>query len=266
MVSGPDDGNKPYAEWLANAFKSVDWLIPAYLPMGLLSNIAKAIYASQEDEKVTVLRFILSTMYSPQYMATFYLERYSKINHIKDFSPHIGEAIQAYHAGYRHVAITAMIPVIEGIVRKIASAAGRDVGTGTSGMSKEFDAIVERELASPNCFGERLVMFELLRDYMRDRFLKSISRFDGLNQFNRHGILHGVFDDYGEELNFLRIITLLDLLCFIIGWRWGGVSVFAPEDTEASRDLASRYLKLQPAGTSLTIVPRGIMEMLLRTQ
>ena len=266
MISGPDDGNRPYAEWLAEAFRSVDWLIPAYLPSGFLSKVAVAINASEKNQKVTVLRFILSDIYSPLYMATFYLERYSKISHVRDFSPHIGESLKAFHAGYKHVAITAMIPVIEGIVRKIATAAGREVGTGTKGLLSEFDEIVDREAASPNCYGERLVMFQLLRDYMRDRFLKNTNRFEGLHQFNRHGILHGIFDDYGEELNFLRIITLLDLLCFIIGWRWGGVSVFGPEYTEASRKLAAEYVNLQPSNMAREPVPQAIMELLLRKQ
>ncbi len=84
-----------------------------------------------------------------------------------------------------------------------------------------------------------------MRDFIRDRFLKNTNRYDGLNQFSRHGILHGVFDDFGEELNFMRVITILDLLCFIIGLKGARVSMFAPEDTDESRKLASQYIALQ---------------------
>ena len=87
-------------------------------------------------------------------------------------------------------------------------------------------------------------MFELLRDFIKGRFLRNADRYEGLNQFNRHGILHGVFDDYGEELNFYRTITIIDLLCMIIGYRQGGVSMFAPVDTDESRALAGHYVEL----------------------
>jgi hypothetical protein len=244
-MSTIDDGNRAYAIWLGGAFKSVDWLVPAYLQMGLLHRLAVEIYKSEPPDKLNIFRETISVVYGPQYLATLFLERYSKIIHVQNFSRQIDEAFKAYFSGYRLVAITAMIPVLEGIIRKIAIAAKRDVGHGTQGLNREFDAIVEDEENSPHRYEERLVMLTLLRDFIKDRFLKNTDRYDGLNQFNRHGILHGVFDDYGEELNFLRVITILDLLCFIIGLRGAPVSMFSPENTDESRKLAARYTDLQ---------------------
>jgi hypothetical protein len=80
---------------------------------------------------------------------------------------------------------------------------------------------------------------------VRDRLLHNTDSFVGFNEFNRHGILHGVFEDFGQEINFLRLITLLDLLCFSIGLIEGGVSMFAPADSPKSLALAARYLELQ---------------------
>ncbi len=245
MVAAVNDGSGAAARWLGDVFKSVDWLIPAYLTQGFIHRLAGAIYQAKPADKLDIFREAITIIYGPQYLATFFLQRYSKIQHIQDFSRQIDESFRAYFAGYRLVAITAMIPVLEGIIRKIASAASRDVGQGTQGLLKEFDAIVEAESNSPQRYEERLVMLELLRDFMRDRFLKNTNRYYGLNQFNRHGILHGVFDDFGEELNFMRVITILDLLCFIIGLKGARVSMFAPEDTDESRKLASQYIALQ---------------------
>ena len=139
-----------------------------------------------------------------------------------------------------------MIPVIEGIIRKIALEEGRNVGQGTAGLVREFNVLVDNEENSPYRNEERVVMFTMLRDFMRDRFLRNTDRYDGLNQFNRHGILHGVFDDYGEDLNFYRLITILDLLCMMIGIKFGGVSFFAPENTLESIKLAAHYKTLIP--------------------
>ena len=86
-------------------------------------------------------------------------------------------------------------------------------------------------------------MLEAFRDFVRDRLLQNTKRFVGLNEFNRHGILHGLFDDFGQAINFLRLITLLDLLCFCIGMT-EGVSMFAPGTSPESAGLAALYRDL----------------------
>jgi hypothetical protein len=40
---------------------------------------------------------------------------------------------------------------------------------------------------------------------VRDRLLQNTDRYVGLNEFNRHGILHGVFENFGQDINFLRL-------------------------------------------------------------
>jgi hypothetical protein len=82
--------------------------------------------------------------------------------------------------GYTFNAVTGLLPVIEGIIRKVANSQGRDVGPGTKGLNDELQAFVERELQSAHCYGERLVMLEAFRDFVRDRLLESTKRFVGL--------------------------------------------------------------------------------------
>ncbi len=133
------------------------------------------------------------------------------------------------------------MPVIEGTVRRIASKQGRDFGEHSGEVRAEFVRFVEKEAASPHCYGERVVMLEALRDFVQDRLLKKTNDYAGYNQFNRHGIFHGLYTSFGEEINFFRMITLLDLLCFVIGLADGGVSMFASEPTMESRGLAKYY-------------------------
>jgi hypothetical protein len=83
-----------------------------------------------------------------------------------------------------------------------------------------------------------------LRDFFSDRLLKGTDHYDGLDQLNRHGILHGIFEEYGAAVNFLRLITLLDLLCFAMMLAHGG-SVFAPDRTPESKRLADYYRMLK---------------------
>jgi hypothetical protein len=236
------------AAWLGQVFRSVDWLIPAFLGVGLSETLARVIEISEGDKKLEILRETMAAVYNPQYLATMYLERYSQVIHMRDFSKQIDECFRAFYSGYKIVAVTSMIPVLEGIIRKIAGAANRDVGQGTQGLQREFEALIEEEKNSPHRYEERLIMFELLLEFMKERFLKNTNRYEGIQNFNRHGILRGVFDDFGEELNFLRIVMLLDLLLFTIIYRKQTVvSIFTPEDTDASRVLAAQYDSFRPA-------------------
>jgi hypothetical protein len=246
--------NREYATWLADAFKEVDWPIPPYLQLGgFLSPLAKAIRdAATQDAKLAVIRDRLTGAYSADYLASMYLDRYSKIPHVRDFARQIDESIRTYFCGYTFNAVTGLLPVIEGTIRKMATSHNRDVGQGTRKLNDELQALVDREEQSPHCYGERLVMLEAFRDFVRDRLLQNTDRYVGLDEFNRHGILHGIFENFGQDINFLRLITLLDLLCFSIGLI-EGVSMFAPAPTPESSKLAAAYTALHSFHSALTV-------------
>jgi hypothetical protein len=250
--AAPNDprNERALGEWLAKNFKEVDWLIPAYLNTGFLSKLAHAIEGAPPQERPQIMQANLAEAYSPDYLASMFLERYSKIVHVRDFKRHIGESIQAYFSGYRLVAIIALVPVLEGVVRRIAASQSRDIGRGTKKLNDEFQAFVQREINSSCCYGERVVMLEVLRDFVRNRLLEDTTNYSGLNELNRHGILHGIYGDFGEDVNFFRLITLLDLLCFAIGLIEGG-SAFRPEQTPESLSLAAHYTVLKSLSTTL---------------
>jgi hypothetical protein len=92
--------------------------------------------------------------------------------------------------------------VLEGVLRKVAISADRNVGHVTKGLVVELEKLVEEEKSSPERFEERLFMFELLLDFMRNKFLKNTDTYTGHQHFSRHGILHGVFGDFDGDLNF----------------------------------------------------------------
>jgi hypothetical protein len=235
--------NREATQWLADAFKEVDWPIPPYMQLGeFLVPLARAIKEQPSREgKLAIMRTRMADAYTTSYLASVVLERYGKIRHVCDYARQIDESIRTYFCGYIFNAITGLIPVIEGIIRKIALSQNRDVGYGTKKLKAELQAFVDRELQSQYCYGERLVVLEAFRDFVRDRVLQDTDNYVGLNEFNRHGILHGIFENFGQAVNFLRLITLLDLLCFSIGLIEGGVSMFAPAPTPELQKLAALY-------------------------
>ena len=132
-----------HARWLGEAFRSVDWLIPAYLTMKLRHGLAVVVKKADGEQKLVVFKGIMSYVYTPDYIASLYMYQHKAVDHVSDFAVHIDEAIKAYYSGFHHVAVSSMVPVLKGIIRKVAIANGRDVGQGTSGLLREFDALVE---------------------------------------------------------------------------------------------------------------------------
>ncbi|MGA2637457.1 hypothetical protein [Methylocella sp.] len=224
----------------ALAFKSVDWLIPAYLQMQFLSQCVANIEQATTENKPKILQGILRKTYDERHLASMLLGLYSKTIYIRDYERQISQTIEASCFGLHHAAVATMIPVLEGIIRKNAVAGGRDVGSGTRKIIEELDNILANEMASPNRFEERVIMFQVLRDFFNERLLIRTTDYSGSHEFNRHGILHGVFENYGSETNFFRCITILELLCFTMGMLYGG-SCFAPEETAQSAKLANYY-------------------------
>lgn len=234
---------QPLDHWAA-AFRSVDWLIPPYLQMGFLSKCVLDIEQARPEDKQNILRLMLSHIYNERHLSSMLLGLYSKTIYVRDYKRQISEAIEASFSGLDHAEVATMIPVLEGIVRKNAMGGQRDVGSGTRKIGEEFDNILNKEMNSPHRFEERVIMLKMLRDFFYEKLLISTKDYNGLDEFNRHGILHGIFEGYGSATNFFRCITILELLCFTMALSYGG-SCFAPAETAESIELAKYYSSLK---------------------
>ena len=76
IMSSDASTNREYAEWLATAFKEVDWPIPPYLQLGgFLSPLAKAVNEAPQDAKLEIMRERLSSTYDAAYLASMSLRK-----------------------------------------------------------------------------------------------------------------------------------------------------------------------------------------------
>lgn len=238
-------GDRGNADRLAGIIRSVDWLIPAYTKTGFINLLASEIEKASASDKTMVLEIWLGWLHSPDSLGAMFLYRYQKMPYVRDFAPMIDEAIRAHFCGLNRLAVSGLVSVVEGIVRKVAAARlGHDPCRHGKVIKDEFKAFVDQEQASPNRYEERLAMLEMLRDFVNERLFQDTDLYTGANQLNRHGILHGLFLNYGERVNFFRLMTVIDLLCFTITVKEGGFSCFAPKKTEASMALATHYRAL----------------------
>lgn len=232
-----DSGLKRAAE----AFKTVDWVIPAYFSTGLISMLGAAMERVEPSERIAILRDALPNLYSDERLASMLLGLYSVSIYVRDFKKPIAEAIEAAAMGLPHAAVSTLTPVLEGVLRKIAAEHNEPLQRGKKSWAiVELDELIAKEERSPHRFDERIVMLQSLRDFFAERLYVKTDKYEGLDQLNRHGILHGTFDGYGDSINFYRLVSLLDLLCFALVLSHGGSS-FAPEYTLESHRLANYY-------------------------
>jgi hypothetical protein len=109
-TSGPE-------RWAA-AFKSVDWVIPAYVSTGALSSVAALIERAPDAEKQSALQMALPLLYDEERLSSMLLGLYRQTAHVGDFKVQIAEAIEGFYFGLQHAAIATLIPVLEGVIRK----------------------------------------------------------------------------------------------------------------------------------------------------
>jgi hypothetical protein len=137
---------------LAEAFQSVDWIIPPYIRLGVPKGVAGRIRAAAPSEKHAVLDRELPLLYPADDLAAMFLERYTKLKLVAEFRAIIGEAMEAAHLGLFHAAVGALISVVEGIIRKLADVRGQPIGQGTQRLPGEIDAQIGHvQIAASAC-------------------------------------------------------------------------------------------------------------------
>ena len=255
-VSTADAGRPTWVAWAGAIFKSVDWFVPPYKQGGVLRKLASEIDSAPADQKHAVLEAGLRRLYGPGHLAAMFLGRYRQVDHVRGFDVQIREAIEASAFGLDHAAVATVLTVLEGVVRRLALAEGRDVGLGTKKLIGEVEALAageRRALANmsastiqdgqASALQERVDMVDQIRDFLASRLLENTSNYAGIDSLNRHGILHGVFNGYGVDTNFHKLISFLDALVFFISLRTG-VSFFAPDPTPEAQAFAAYLLGL----------------------
>jgi hypothetical protein len=101
---------------------------------------------------------VLRAIYDERHFASFLIGLYGHTRHVYDFKAQIAEAITAWFMGLHHAAVATMVPVLEGVIRKIARESQREVGNGTRKVIAELEELIAKEDRSPYRFEERIVM------------------------------------------------------------------------------------------------------------
>jgi hypothetical protein len=228
------------------ALNAVGWFIPPYLQLGFLTQIKDAI----DNGAITdphQLETVLSQAYSPLHLAAMVQERYAVTPIVNEYHEIIAEAVEAHFSGLGHVAVSGLLPVIEGAARKLADNRGIPADDKTP-VKTVFETLAEdckREAVQRQIgdVAEISTMMDSFVEFTNKYLYVKSSNYPLADMMNRHGMLHGAFTDgdYGRPINFYKAIAALDILCIISAFR-ANVSWMAPDTTPRSVRLSAYYL------------------------
>lgn len=229
-------------------FNGVGWFIPPYVRIGYLMEITQDVIQNEQ----TNLEQLLSHIYNADGLSAMVVDRYPFVPVISDYSQIISESIKAHFLGLHHIAVSGLIPVVEGAARKIAESKGieekytKQVFIKLSEHTK--NDVMENQLGMVS---EIVPMLESFNNFAITNLYINSNKYPFGDNTNRHGILHGAYndEDYGSPLNFYKAIGSIDFLCFIVSIR-ASISFFAPDTTTESQQLSQMYEALQDLGSA----------------
>ena len=232
--------------FLRENFSRVGWFIPPYIRLGALGQIAKDIQDRGGQFSADDLERALGLIYDAGGMAAMVSERYPLTPCIRDYQVTIGEAVEAHFLGLDHVAVSGLIPVIEGAGRQLAQVRGLSATT-VKDVFKSLAADCKQEAIAKRLgdFEEVASMMDSFSSFTTDYLYVNSGSYPGADGTNRHGILHGAYADthYGRPLNFYKTVAAVDFLTFVSSFR-ANLSWLAPSTTSQSIELARYYVTL----------------------
>ena len=230
-----------------HALNRVGWFIPPYVNVHLLNMLAQEIKTSRTTFDQRALAQTLASIYSSLHLAAMVNQRYPTTPYISEYKGIIAEAVEAHFLGLDHAAVSALLPVIEGAGRKLASNRSIQI----SGIKALFTTLAtsckdESKSRRIGATGEITSMMDSFIEFVNHHLYAHSDTYPLSDKTNRHGILHGAYSDsdYGEPINFFKSIAAVDFLCFVAAFR-AQLPSLAPDPTAACKGLASYYTECE---------------------
>lgn len=247
-------------------FRKVQWFYPAYIMKRFVCEVEKVVQSKGTNWR-TAFEICLSVAYTPDYIATMVSDRYRAIPAIRPYVACIEESAEAFYFGFTSSAVASLIPSVEGSLSGMLLAfRSRQDQNGTELLKQVVAAAIEsaadklvyakswipepyRQRGFLGRMEEYVEMLEAFETFCLQFFFARWDDDIGAD-LNRHGVVHGLVTDYGAPANFYRLISILDLIAFIGSMNIAGVSCLAPNDTDVSRAIATRFKALALMGTA----------------
>lgn len=242
--------NKRAAERVAKLWAKMEWFEPLWVPRDRINALLKDVEHRTKEESIRLFEYHTSTIYVLSFQAVCIAQLMPQSRSLSDFAPIAREAYLAFYAGHRASSIAALIPVIEGALKRISS------HSSDLAIPDQVDRVIDQAcaLASRLHFGdmwvpaeylasdylyvqdERVYVFETFRRWLKDAFFRRTGEYEGVTWLNRHIFAHGTSTEWQKSANFSRLIVALATLGVIESWHDDSnrVSLFFPEMNDDS--------------------------------
>ena len=243
--------NRRACEHVAALWEKVEWFAPLWVPQGRINELLNDVEYRSKEDAIRLFDYHTSTIYVLSFQAVCIAQLIPQSRSLAKFAPVAREAYLAFYAGYRASSIAALMPVMEGALRRISE------DSGSLPVPEQIDRIIDRAcmLASRVHFDgnwvpreyrtsdylygqdERIFVFETFRQWLKGTFFRQTGEYDGITWLNRHLFAHGTSTDWQNSANFCRLLVALATLGVIESWHdeSNAVSMLFPEMNEDSR-------------------------------
>lgn len=211
--------------------------------MGQMDNILGEIVNNGGDLKQDELKELLATIYSKENLSAVLIEKYSVTPFVKDYLKILENGIESHFLGLHYSSVCTLIPVVEGVARKLA--VHREVDhkyikqTIRNLCLSCKTEVVQKKLGD---YEEVESMIDSFEKFVTEKLYSDSSAYPHEDNTNRNGIAHGAYGDidYGNPVSFYKVIALINSLCFLSAID-AGLSWFPPKGTEAGTKKAVYY-------------------------
>ncbi len=259
---------------IGHVLNDAEIILPNYFSFGLIGPFVKEISNEPNQEaKMALGEKVLTSMFTPETLSRLVTEHYTKFPALEKCLVQIRETTEAYCLGFYRSAITTLLPCIESTIRTLGVRLGIDQheNVGTQFLLSIYDGWLKfyindyvyrdydwkpMEVSSRTFFANFEERYQIAlngRNYIEKHLYQNSRNDTGLSNLNRHSILHGFMAEYYTKGNYLRLINLLNNLCFMLTISGDEVSLFLPENTLQSDKFYFNLQMLERAGLERAI-------------
>lgn len=220
----------------------IGWFIPPYINMGHLEQIFAEVdeHGNLQQDKLGCL---LASIYSVETISAVFIEKYAKTPFVKDYLSIIDNAIECHFFGLNYSSVSTLIPVIEGVARKLAAHRCVEHAHIKKTIQQLCASCKEQVVANKlGDYEEVESMIDSFERFVTKKLYSKSQSYPHEDNTNRNGITHGVYSDldFGSPVSFYKVISLINFLSFLSAID-AGLSWFPPKGTKES-DLKVSYL------------------------
>jgi len=255
--------------WVIDEYAGWDLLPPPYVGLSALIDIKKQLIYRKPVDPTPMLTSVLSKVFATDQLSRYQVEMYEKFAVFRGFEKITDQCIKAFELGLNSIAIIGLIPVLEGVLRKIGELEMDDFQGNTSKdeflkLIDHLSTLLSRQayayydvpsfMRLPKFIGafhEQIQLLNAFRAYFQTRLYENTARIVGPIDLNRHSVLHGLVTDFDKPINFYRLIIAINFLggtSYLLGHTESSVELPA---TALSKKRAQTYARYKAMGAAL---------------